>query len=947
MTTRAKTKPKSKLHVSSSWDTTDDDEIIRRKIRSEAEQFVVEKLSAKNNYFSAFIVQAAKLFKHDNARHLVEIRSLVLLKNSCNCLDFKTNRLGTCKHIEHVLLTLESSNKQKFQKNAAIGSPWIEIYLDTRSDPNTIKIEWPKNISFTSKLYTTINKFFSGDDSLIGNANQSFKRLEEALTKFSPKEIQEIRVSTHIKEWLNKLKSEQQKNLNREIFLKDIAAGKRSFDFLKFPLYTYQQEGMTHLAFNERALLADEMGLGKTIQAIAACELLRQTKNIQRVLVVSTASLKAEWEEQIAKFSNLKTTVVQGSRQDRLRLYQAPSFFYLTNYEQILHDGADIQRLMAPDVIILDEAQRIKNWQTKAAMAIKRLESPYAFVLTGTPIENRIDDIYSIVQFLDPYLFGALFRFNREYHSMGESGRPIGYINLDKLHRKLKPILLRRRKSDVEDQLPERTVNYYFVAMHAEQRLRYEEYSTKVARLLAVAKRRTLRKEEMELLQARLACMRMLCDTPYIMDKACRVSPKLNELEKIFDELLTDESVKIIVFSEWEKMLELVKDLAEKMNIEYTWHTGSVPQKKRRMEINRFKNSPTCRLFLSTDAGSVGLNLQAANVVINVDLPWNPAKLEQRIARAWRKHQHRTVQVINLVCENSIEHRMISLLEQKHALAENILSDGEIKEMKIPSGRLAFIERLEELLDTPIISAASKDTFHKEIISEKEAWQKFTESTVDQCQKNLLSLQKHSRPQEKSAVVAVVKKADDDTCERIKQSLKTNQLDNFDLTLLDEKTQNILNHLAELGVITINNQMEQLFTAPKIAETQRKLQLDRVKKARKYLDQTARKFKMAELLVNGDFCQEALTPLGSAANAALVAYAYVHEKLPELNSEIATANLPVVLQQCPNFPPHFTGEIVNMQNDNTPSDSEIQNRLKVIQTIFNFVDEELNKIALS
>ena len=170
--------------------------------------------------------------------------------------------------------------------------------------------------------------------------------------------------------------------------------------------------------------------------------------------------------------------------------------------------------------------------------------------------------------------------------------------------------------------------------------------------------------------------MRMLCDTPAILDPDCRVSPKLDELERVLGDLLEDPTAKVIVFSEWERMLAMVRERAGDMGLETAWHTGSVPQRRRRAEIRRFKQDPTCRLFLSTDSGSVGLNLQTANAVVNVDLPWNPAKLEQRIARAWRKHQARTVTVVNLVAEGSIEHSMVHLLVAKQALADGVL-DGQ------------------------------------------------------------------------------------------------------------------------------------------------------------------------------------------------------------------------------------------------------------------------------
>src|SRR6202007_1558481 len=151
------------------------------------------------------------------------------------------------------------------------------------------------------------------------------------------------------------------------------------------------------------------------------------------------------------------------------------------------------------------------------------------------------------------------------------------------------------------------------------------------------AQRRPLRPEEFDRLQMLLACMRMVCDTPAILDPTCRVSPKLEELERILGDLFEEPDRKVIVFSEWERMLELVRELAADMGIEAAWHTGSVPQQRPRAEIMRFKQDPACRLFLSTDSGSVGLNLQVASAVIKIDLPWNPAKLEKWIRGAWRK----------------------------------------------------------------------------------------------------------------------------------------------------------------------------------------------------------------------------------------------------------------------------------------------------------------------
>src|SRR6266481_1901191 len=193
----------------------------------------------------------------------------------------------------------------------------------------------------------------------------------------------------------------------------------------------------------------------------------------------------------------------------------------------------------------------------------------------------------------------------------------------------------------------------------------------------------------------------MVCDTDYILDPQHRACPKLAELEKILEECRDNRDVKVIVFSEWERMLDLVRGLCRRLELGFAWHTGTVPQKRRRAEINTFKSDPACRIFLSTDSGAAGLNLQNASVVINCDLPWNPAKLEQRIARAWRKHQTRPVTVINLVSQNTIEHRMLDTLSNKQALADGVLDlKGNLHAIKLKTGRQAFLDKLDQLVAT-------------------------------------------------------------------------------------------------------------------------------------------------------------------------------------------------------------------------------------------------------
>lgn len=415
------------------WRTSDAEEIELRRRRAVEDTVTIQPLEARQGLFGTFRVSSESGGSYD-----VEIRSLTERLNSCGCPDHRVNGLGTCKHVEAVLEDLKTDGG--FERSAREGTRRVEIFLDNTVAEPQVRVRWPPRAH--PELRDLIDSFFSTDGALLADPAAAIPALARRVEAVPIEQRRRVRLSRHLLVWAEERARQSGRQRSREVFLADVAAGKRTLDLVHHPLYPYQQEGLLFLAFTERALLADEMGLGKTVQAIAACELLRRLRGVERVLVVSPVSLKAEWEEQIDKFTGLSARIIAGPRAARHRQYRERSFFYLTNYEQIVSDGPDIQRLVAPEVVIVDEAQRIKNWRTKTAQAVKRLESRYAFVLTGTPLENRIDDLYSIVQFLDPGIFGPLFRFNRDFYELDDRGRPVSYKNLGELHRRLKPILL-------------------------------------------------------------------------------------------------------------------------------------------------------------------------------------------------------------------------------------------------------------------------------------------------------------------------------------------------------------------------------------------------------------------------------------------------------------------------------------------------------------------------
>lgn len=665
------------------WRTSDEEELSRRRLRAETEVFRISNLDRRHPIFSNFSVGSPS-----GLTYSVEIRDLAKRQFACDCIDFRINGLGSCKHVEAVLLHLEGRYKRKFVAAARTPSPRVDLVPDVAN--GSLRL-----VGALRGLPVRLRRYFGSDGCLKrGTADE----ITAELARLAESELPQLRVSQEVAPWLEARRRSEERRLVRREYERRVQSGEWPVQETKVPLYPYQREGMLHLAFTERALLADEMGLGKTIQAIAACALLHRLGKVQRVLVVTPASLKSEWEEQIQRFTELPYLLVFGQRQQRVRAYECGTFFTLVNYEQMLADALEVNARLHPDVVILDEAQRIKNWNTKTSRAIKRLRSRYAFVLTGTPIENRIDELHSLMDFLEPSVLGPLFRFNREYYELNERGRPEGYRNLHQLHERIRPFMLRRRKADVETELPDRTDRHLFVPLSPSQRATYADHELMVTRLAHLARRRPLTQQESDKLLRHLAMMRMVCDTNFILDPEDRVCPKLGEIEKLL-ESCRENDAKVIVFSECERMLLLVRETCEKLGIGFAWHTGSVPQRRRRAEINAFKQDPACRVFLSTESGATGLNLQNARVVINCDLPWNPARLEQRIARAWRKHQTQAVTVYHLIAENTIEHRMIETLSDKRTLADGVLDlQGDLTKIKIASGRQAFLSKLEQLI---------------------------------------------------------------------------------------------------------------------------------------------------------------------------------------------------------------------------------------------------------
>ena len=602
----------------------------------------------------------------------------------CTCPDFRTNTLGTCKHILHV----QRKVKSRFPK-ADRERPYVqrEAAVAVRYGREMeLRLLWGEKVGGEgAKALRPLR------DRAIGDAHDLVKRIARA---------RRLGLDVTVYPDAERL---MEAMLFGERMAEKVAEIRRSpaghplrKTLLKAELLPYQLDGIAFAAGAGRAILADDMGLGKTIQGIGVAEFLAREAGIERVLVVCPTTLKSQWRSEIERFSGRSANVVAGTARERPRQYQHGAFFSICNYEQVLRDLPTVERV-GWDLIILDEAQRIKNWEAKTSRVIKGLTSRFALALSGTPLENRLDELYSVIEFIDDRRLGPAFRFFNRHRVVDERGRVLGYKNLAELRRRLAPVLLRRTRKEVMKQLPPRTTEIVRIAPTAQQLEVHDGHKRIIASV--VSKPFFSEMDFLRLQKALLMC-RMAANSTFLVDKEPPgYSSKLDRIDGLLDDLSREPDRKTVLFSEWTTMLGLIEPLIERRGMGYVRLDGSIPQKKRQQLVNAFQRDADCRFFVTTNAGATGLNLQSANTVINVDLPWNPAVLEQRIARAHRMGQRRPVQVYVLVTEETIEEGLLATLAAKQEMAVAALdADSDIDEMTMSGGIEELKRRMEVLL---------------------------------------------------------------------------------------------------------------------------------------------------------------------------------------------------------------------------------------------------------
>jgi hypothetical protein len=665
------------------------------------------------------------------------------IKGNCDCPDFVRSSLGLCKHLLVVIENVLSKRRPAVPLPVNAATPAFDL-------------TWEPHLALLGQLDRLAGLRFDITAAPATRAGSLQKHLPDFDAVFSsgapsPRSLKTPEARLRILKALSTAMSGSSRarfslsaspaarlivreELERvEQTIRNATAAARTLrhlSSLQRSLYAYQREGVERFISCGRLLLADDMGLGKTTQAIAAGHALFREGRVRRGLIVVPSSLKPQWHREWQDTTRVPAQIVEGTPAERARIYrQCDSGFLIIGYEQLLRDFEHVQRFN-PELVVLDEAQRIKNYATKSAIYVKALNPEFRLVLTGTPMENRLEELASILDWVDDLALAPKWRlvpWYTRWESNATSAGRSGARNLDTLRLRMGDSVLRRVRRDVLAQLPARTDTRVPVELTPQQREEHDAFNQVIAKLVAVRQRRPLsQKEFLQLMQA-LTQQRIICNglgqarfeqlwptycdaqpDPALIDGL--FAPKLKELRRLVSDLVITQERKIVVFSQWRRMLRLaewsIRDLLAGAGLRASFFTGAESTAQRTRNVVDFHDDPQLRVLFLSDAGGVGLNLQrAASACINLELPWNPAVLEQRIGRIYRLGQKRAIDVYNLVSEEGIESRIAALVGTKQALFSGVF-DGTTDEISFEAAA-PFLTQVERLVDTVMPVAPS------------------------------------------------------------------------------------------------------------------------------------------------------------------------------------------------------------------------------------------------
>ncbi|MCL7745804.1 DEAD/DEAH box helicase [Halalkalibacter alkaliphilus] len=436
---------------------------------------------------------------------------------------------------------------------------------------------------------------------------------------------------------------------------------------LQAELRDYQINGyrwlrtLSHIGLG--GILADDMGLGKTVQTIAFMQGEKEERSNFQALIIAPASLIYNWEKELAKFApSLKVAVVAGTKQVRKELIATDFDVLITSYPLIQRDY-DLYESRIFSTMILDEAQAIKNDATKTTKAVRTLHSNSCFALSGTPIENHQDELYSIFHSILPGMLGTKKQFKE--------------LSNETISKRVRPFIMRRLKRDVLSELPDKVESVQYTDLSPDQKKMYVAQVKQLTNDVdAAIKSNEFQQKRIEIL-AGLTRLRQICCHPNLIDPHTTYqSGKMERLLEYVEEGLQSKQ-KMVIFSQFTSMLSLIRKSFDEKGWTYHYIDGQTPPKARVEMAERFNNGEKSLFLISLKAGGTGLNLIGGDTVILYDTWWNPAIEEQAADRVYRYGQTKNVQVMKLIANGTIEEKILTMHEKKKALVDSIIQPGE------------------------------------------------------------------------------------------------------------------------------------------------------------------------------------------------------------------------------------------------------------------------------
>lgn len=578
-------------------------------------------------------------------------------------------------------------NKPNFSVQLSSGTDWFDMKIDIKFGDQSVDLKSLQKSIINKSNYVELK------DGSIGILPKEWIEKYKKYFKLGQVKKDEIEISnfqfniidelyedlTNTPKFLEEL-YEKKKRINNLKDLKSIAPPKG----LKAELRSYQQEGLNWMVcLHENKLggcLADDMGLGKTLQTIAFLMYLKaKTPKAKRKpsLVVAPTSLMFNWLAEIEKFApKLKTLTYIGAKRKDLREKFPENDIILTTYGSLIKD-IEFHKNQHYFYVILDESQAIKNPQSQRFKAARLLQCENRFALTGTPIENNTFDLYSQFNFLNPGIFGSVKNFRANFSDAIDKEQDAETSQL--LSRMIHPFILRRTKAQVATELPPKTEGVIYCEMEKNQRKVYDEFKKHFRqKLLEQIESEGVNRSQMYILQG-LTKLRQICNSTALADKEKdygNYSVKLDELVRHLKEKVNQH--KVLVFSQFVGMLQIVKNRLEKEGIQFEYLDGQT--RNREEKVNEFQNNADIRVFLiSLKAGGTGLNLTEADYVYLIDPWWNPAVESQAIDRCYRIGQDKKVMAYRMICKDTIEEKIVLLQDRKKSVAADVIQVDQEK----------------------------------------------------------------------------------------------------------------------------------------------------------------------------------------------------------------------------------------------------------------------------